>query len=124
MKRVTLFCAALMAAFLMLPAAQAQSAAQKAKDAVTDTTKTETKKGKARVKAAANNVSASDIADAKSKGMVWVNTGSGIFHKDGEFYGKTKQGSFMTEAAATKAGYREAKSEGVKGKPKTEAKKK
>jgi DNA uptake protein ComE-like DNA-binding protein len=44
------------------------------------------------------------------KGMVWVNTDSGIFHREGDrWYGKTKQGKFMTEADAIKEGYREAK---------------
>jgi hypothetical protein len=42
------------------------------------------------------------------KGMVWVNTESGIFFREGErWYGKTKEGKFMTEADAKKAGYRE-----------------
>jgi hypothetical protein len=50
-----------------------------------------------------------DIADAKAKGLVWVNTSSKVYHKDGQFYGKTKQGKFMTEADAQKGGYREAK---------------
>jgi len=27
-----------------------------------------------------------DIADAKSKGLVWVNLGTRVYHKDGEFY--------------------------------------
>mgnify|MGYP001168715821 CR=1 FL=1 len=40
-------------------------------------------------------------------GMVWVNTESKIYHKEGShWYGKTKQGSYMTEADAIKAGYR------------------
>jgi hypothetical protein len=44
------------------------------------------------------------------KGMVWVNTDSGIyFHEGDRWYGKTKEGKFMTEADAKKAGYREAK---------------
>jgi hypothetical protein len=44
------------------------------------------------------------------KGMVWVNTESGIFFREGDrWYGKTKEGKFMTEADAKKAGYREAK---------------
>jgi DNA uptake protein ComE-like DNA-binding protein len=44
------------------------------------------------------------------KGMVWVNTDSGIYHREGDrWYGKTKQGEFMTEAEAQKKGYREAK---------------
>src|SRR3984957_6329888 len=50
-----------------------------------------------------------DIGDAKAKGMVWVNTSTKVYHKDGEFYGKTKQGKFMTEADAQKAGFRVAK---------------
>lgn len=46
------------------------------------------------------------------KGMVWVNTDSGIFHKEGSrWYGKTKQGKWMTEADAVKAGYQAAKNE-------------
>jgi hypothetical protein len=43
-------------------------------------------------------------------GMVWVNPDSKIYHKTGSrWYGKTKQGSYMTEAEAIKAGYRESK---------------
>jgi hypothetical protein len=41
--------------------------------------------------------------------MVWVNTDSGIYHKPGSrYYGKTKQGKYMPEADAVKAGYRAA----------------
>ena len=44
------------------------------------------------------------------KGMVWVNTESGIFFREGDrWYGKTKEGKFMTEADAKKAGYHETK---------------
>ncbi len=46
---------------------------------------------------------------ANSAGMVWVNTDSGIYHKPGtRYYGKTKQGKYMSEADAIKAGYRAA----------------
>jgi len=54
-------------------------------------------------------VSSSEIASAKSRGLVWVNTDSKVYHKDGRYYGNTKQGKFMTEADAQKAGYKAAK---------------
>jgi Helix-hairpin-helix motif len=45
-----------------------------------------------------------------AKGMVWVNTKSGVYHSEGDqWYGKTKDGKFMTEADAVKAGYRASK---------------
>jgi hypothetical protein len=44
------------------------------------------------------------------KGMVWVNLPTGVYHREGDrWYGKTKNGKFMTEADAIKAGYRPAK---------------
>jgi hypothetical protein len=54
-------------------------------------------------------VSASDIADAKANHKVWVNLDTGIYHKGGRWYGKTKNGKFMTEDDANKAGYKAAK---------------
>ena len=63
-----------------------------------------------------------EIADAKAKGLVWVNTNSKVYHKDGQFYGKTKQGQFMTEADAQKAGYRAAKDSAVSKKKAVEGK--
>lgn len=50
-----------------------------------------------------------EIADAQAKGLVWVNTDTKVYHKGGQYYGKTKNGKFMTESDAKKAGYREAK---------------
>lgn len=51
-----------------------------------------------------------DEVEAKvppKKGMVWVNTESNVFHREGDrWYGKTKKGEFMTEADAIKAGAR------------------
>jgi hypothetical protein len=62
-------------------------------------------------KVIANNASDSEIAAAKAAGKVWANTDSKVYHKSGRYYGKTKQGKFMTEDEAKKAGYHEAKAE-------------
>jgi competence protein ComEA len=44
------------------------------------------------------------------KGMVWVNTSTGVYHREGDrWYGKTKKGKFMSEGDAQKAGFRPAK---------------
>ena len=48
------------------------------------------------------------------KGMVWVNLNTKVYHREGDrWYGKTKNGKFMSEADAQKAGFRAAK----EGKP-------
>jgi hypothetical protein len=49
-------------------------------------------------------------AQPPAPGMVWVNTNTKVYHKEGDrFYGKTKQGKYMTEQDAIQAGYRAAK---------------
>ena len=61
---------------------------------------------------AASSASASSAVaqTPPSPGMVWVNTSTKVFHREGDpWYGKTKHGKFMTEADAVKAGYRESK---------------
>jgi hypothetical protein len=41
-----------------------------------------------------------------------VNTGSGVYHKPGtRWYGKTKEGKYMSEEDAKKAGFRAAEKE-------------
>ena len=59
-----------------------------------------------------------EIADAKTKGLVWVNLNTKVYHSaSAALYGKTKHGQFMSEADAQKAGYKAAQE------PKTKAKK-
>jgi DNA uptake protein ComE-like DNA-binding protein len=60
--------------------------------------------------ASANN--SAPAQGSPGNGMVWVNTDSGVYHKEGtRYYGKTKNGKYMSEADAVKAGYRPAKKE-------------
>ena len=54
--------------------------------------------------------SASSVSGPPSKGMVWANSDSKIYHYEGDrWYGKTKNGKYMTEADAIAAGYRASK---------------
>jgi hypothetical protein len=76
---------------------------------------------KTKVVKAAAAPTAQEIADAKAKGMVWVNTSTKVYHKDGQFYGATKHGKFMTEDEAKQAGFKAAKQPTAK-KTKTTAK--
>jgi hypothetical protein len=79
----------------------AEKTAEVTKDAVTPKKKTEVPAAAAMT---GGTASASEIASAKSKGLVWVNLDSKIYHKEGQHYGTTKNGKFMTEAEATKMG--------------------
>lgn len=89
-------------------------------------TKAAPKDAKAKTAAAAPATAkptAKEIADAQAKGLVWVNLPTKIYHRDGQFYGKTKEGKFMTEAEAQKAGYRSAKPSPIPKKKAAEGKK-
>lgn len=51
-------------------------------------------------------------------GMVWANTTSGVYHREGSrYYGKTAKGMWMSEADAKAKGLRLAGSPGVKERP-------
>ena len=57
-----------------------------------------------------DHASRSADAAAPGPGMVWVNTATKVYHKPGDrYYGKTKEGKYMTEQEAIQAGYRAAK---------------
>jgi hypothetical protein len=54
---------------------------------------------------------ASSVPAAAGSNQVWVNKDTKVFHRRGDrWYGKTKDGEYMNESDALKAGYREAKS--------------
>ena len=47
-----------------------------------------------------------EISEARAKGLVWTNPTTKVYHKDGEFYGRTRNGKFMSEADAVRQYYR------------------
>ena len=55
---------------------------------------------------------AATTAPAPGSGMVWVNLDTKVYHREGSrYYGKTKNGKYMSEQDAVQAGYRPAKNE-------------
>jgi hypothetical protein len=54
---------------------------------------------------AAETVAKATSAPGGGHGLVWVNTESHVYHKEGSrFYGKTKKGKYVSEADAIKEG--------------------
>lgn len=61
-----------------------------------------------------------EIADAKTKNMVWVNLNSKKYHQPTYAqYGKTSNGKFMTEDDAKAGGYKAAQDQTAKSKKTT-----
>jgi hypothetical protein len=92
-------------AALCLSAAWAQSTNSQSSSGATDKSQT----AAAPTKTSTSKPSAptdAEIAAAKAQHRVWVNLDSKIYHKGGRWYGKTKNGKFMTEEEAKAAGYR------------------
>ncbi len=80
------------------PASEAPAANSKASSEQSKTASTKSKTAPA--------PSATQAAGG-GNGKVWVNTKSGVYHKEGDrWYGRTKEGKYMTEDEAIKAGYR------------------
>jgi hypothetical protein len=56
-------------------------------------------------KGASTQAAAKAPAPGGGHGLVWVNTETHVYHKEGSrFYGTTKKGKYMTEAEAVKEG--------------------
>jgi membrane protein involved in colicin uptake len=102
------------------PAASAAASASPAKKTLADFFKPQTSASAAPT--AANTapakgtraVAAANAAPAPGggPGLVWVNTDSHVYHKEGSrFYGKTKKGKYVSEADAIKEGDKPAKRE-------------
>ncbi len=103
-----LFAAGTLTASLLLPYSAVAMQTGTAPAPAKDMTKTD-KARKGSMKAAPTPApTAAEISDAQAKGMVWVNKNTKVYHKSGDFYGKTKSGEFLSEADAQKAGYKAA----------------
>lgn len=98
----------LVLAFTGLPALAAAQAASSSQGTASSSAPASNAPSKAAPAKSGSSVSSADIQAAKAAGKVWVNTSTGVYHKGGRWYGKTKEGKFMTEVDAKAAGYKEA----------------
>ena len=94
------------------PAASASSSSASAPAAAPAASSARTSEDKPAAKpASAPAASANKPAQPPpAKGMVWVNTATKVYHYEGDhWYGNTKEGKYITEEEAIKAGYRASK---------------
>jgi len=88
------------------PAAESTASASPAKQSAGKKSETSPMAAGAKTKAETN----ATPAPGGGHGLVWVNTDTHVYHKEGSrFYGRTKKGKYMTEADAMKEGDRAAK---------------
>jgi hypothetical protein len=88
------------------PAAESTASASPAKQRAGKKSETSPMAAGAKTKAETN----ATPAPGGGHGLVWVNTDTHVYHKEGSrFYGRTKKGKYMTEADAMKEGDRAAK---------------
>jgi len=81
-----------------------------AKPAAEATKKSETRKSETKKSETTTRADDRPAASTASSGKVWVNTATKVYHHEGDaWYGKTKEGKYMTEAEAIKQGYRESR---------------
>ena len=101
------------------PAEKAASPSAVASPTASPKAKPTSKKAKAKRKArrAARPMPAGRTSDEAANqpapggghGQVWVNTETGVYHREGSrFYGTTRKGKYMTEQDAVQAGYKTA----------------